>query len=55
MRPIVNMSEQDRAMYTATGTKNLVKIVRVVLEVDRQTDIFITILRNPSCGQSNEK
>jgi len=42
MRPIVNISEEDRATDTGNVHKKLVKIVRVVLEItsrtDRQTD-----------------
>jgi len=47
MRPIVNMSEDDRATDIDNMHKNLVKIARVVLEIssqtDRHTDILITI------------
>ena len=42
MRPIVNMSEEDRATDTGNVHKKMVKIARVVLEItsrtDRQTD-----------------
>jgi len=60
MRPIVNMPEEDRATDIGNMHKKLVKIAaRVVLEIsspsdrDTQTDIFITILRHRSRGQSN--
>ena len=57
MRPIVNMTEEDRATDIGNRHKNLVKIARVVLGIssrtDRQTDILITILRNRSRGRSN--
>jgi len=42
MRPIVNVSEEDRATDTGNMHKNLVKIMRAVPEIssrtDRQTD-----------------
>ena len=58
MRPIVNVPEEDRATDIGNMHKNLVKIARVVPEIscrtDRQTDAFITILRNRSRGRNNE-
>ena len=42
MRPIINMSEEDRATDTGNMHKNLVRIARMVVEIsswtDRQTD-----------------
>jgi len=67
MRPIVNMSEEDRATDTGNMHKNLVKIARVhgsgdILaggQTDRQTDpqtyILITILYNRSHGRRNKE
>ena len=64
MRPIVNMSEEDRATDVGNMHKNLVKIARVVLEISSRTDrqthtdrqtILITILRNRSRGRSKKK
>jgi len=59
MRPIVNMTEEDRATGMGISHKKLVKIARVVPEIsprtDRQTqtDALITILRNRCRGRSN--
>ena len=65
MRPVVNMSKEDRATDTGNMHKNLVKIARVVPEISwrtdiqagRQTDIglLITILRNRSRGRSKKR
>jgi len=52
MRPIVNVSEEDRATDVGNMHKNLVKIARVVPEISWQTDrqthrqTIITILRH---------
>jgi len=63
MRPIVNVSEQDRATDIGNKHKKLVKIAHVVLEIssrtvrqtdrrtDPQTDILITMLHNRSCDE----
>jgi len=61
MRPIVNMSEENRATDIGIMHKNFVKIARVVPEISwrierqthRQTDILITILLNGSRWRSN--
>jgi len=54
MRPIVNVSEEDRATDISNMRKILVKIAHVVPEIssrtDRQTqtDILITVFSNRS-------